>query len=126
MDIPYSLSGEGLQLYRDRLAREQLRLRRRAGSSPRRRADRPCAQTICGRIGRSIYTTGALVTASQTGPLATIQRLDPIYVDIQQSSTALLKLRQQILTGRIARNGSVQRMGDHAAAADRSFWLAWG
>jgi membrane fusion protein (multidrug efflux system) len=61
---------------------------------------------ITGRIGRSIYTTGALVTASQSEPLATIQRLDPIYVDLQQSSTELLKLRQQLLTGRIARNGS--------------------
>jgi membrane fusion protein, multidrug efflux system len=61
---------------------------------------------ITGRIGRSIYTTGALVTASQTEPLATIQRLDPIYVDIQQSSAEFLKLRQRLMTGRIARNGS--------------------
>lgn len=61
---------------------------------------------ITGRIGRSIYTIGALVTASQTEPLAKIQRLDPIYVDIQQSSTELLKLRQQLLSGRIARNDS--------------------
>ncbi|WP_439650131.1 efflux RND transporter periplasmic adaptor subunit [Glacieibacterium megasporae] len=61
---------------------------------------------ITGRIGRSIYTTGALVTASQTDPLATIQRLDPIYVDFQQSSSDLLKLRQQILAGQIARDGN--------------------
>ena len=59
---------------------------------------------ITGRIGRSIYTTGALVKASQTEPLATIQRLDPIYVDIEQSSTELLKLRQQLLAGGIARD----------------------
>src|SRR5580658_2109573 len=63
---------------------------------------------ITGRIGRSIYTTGALVTASQTEPLATIQRLDPIYVDIQQSSAEFLKLRQRLITGRIARNGSAR------------------
>ena len=59
---------------------------------------------ISGRIGRSIFTTGALVTAQQEGPLTTIQRLDPIYVDIQQSSADLLKLRQQILSGQIARD----------------------
>lgn len=68
--------------------------------------------TICapitGRIGRSIYTTGALVTASQAEPLTTIQRLDPIYVDIQESSTELLKLRQRLLAGRIARDGGAQ------------------
>ena len=61
---------------------------------------------ITGRIGRSIYTTGTLVTASQTEPLATIQRLDPIYVDIQQSSAEFLKLRLRLMNGRIARNGS--------------------
>ncbi|MDQ2877591.1 MAG: efflux RND transporter periplasmic adaptor subunit [Pseudomonadota bacterium] len=60
---------------------------------------------ITGRIGRSTYTTGALVTASQADPLATIQRLDPIYVDIQQSSADLLKLRQQILSGEVSRAG---------------------
>lgn len=59
---------------------------------------------ITGRIGRSTYTTGALVTASQSDPLATIQRIDPIYVDIQQSSNDLLNLRQQILNGQLARD----------------------
>ena len=63
---------------------------------------------IAGRIGRSLYTTGALVTASQADPLATIQRLDPIYVDIQQSSADLLKLRQQILSGQVARDGNAR------------------
>jgi len=51
---------------------------------------------ISGRIGRSLFTVGALVTASQTDPLTTIQRLDPIYVDIQQSSAALLALRRSL------------------------------
>ncbi|MBW8843063.1 MAG: efflux RND transporter periplasmic adaptor subunit [Sphingomonadales bacterium] len=63
---------------------------------------------ISGRIGRSVYTTGALVTASQADALATIQRLDPIYVDIQQSSADLLKLRQQILAGQVASEGQAQ------------------
>ncbi len=63
---------------------------------------------ITGRIGRSVYTTGALVTASQADPLATIQRLDPIYVDIQQSSADILKLRQQVLAGQVDRNGNAR------------------
>lgn len=54
---------------------------------------------ISGRIGRSSYTQGALVTASQTNALATIQQLDPIYVDVQQSSDALLNLRQSLAQG---------------------------
>lgn len=65
---------------------------------------------ISGRIGRSTFTTGALVTASQTDPLTTIQRLDPIYVDIQQSSTDLLRLRQQIISGTLARGGGAARV----------------
>ncbi|HEX7695058.1 MAG TPA: efflux RND transporter periplasmic adaptor subunit, partial [Sphingomonas sp.] len=63
---------------------------------------------ISGRIGRSIYTTGALVTASQADALTTISRLDPIYVDIQQSSADLLKLRQQILSGQVASDGKAK------------------
>lgn len=54
---------------------------------------------ITGRIGRSLYTVGALVTSGQADPLAQIQRLDPIYVDIQQSSTDLLALRRSLAKG---------------------------
>ncbi len=54
---------------------------------------------ISGRISRSTVTPGALVTASQTDALATITQLDPIYVDIQQSSTDLLALRKAIAAG---------------------------
>jgi membrane fusion protein (multidrug efflux system) len=54
---------------------------------------------ITGRIGRSLFTEGALVTTGQTDPLTTIQRLDPIYVDIQQSSADLLTLRRQLASG---------------------------
>ena len=63
---------------------------------------------ISGRIGRSLATTGALVTAAQADPLTTIQRLNPIYVDIQQSSADLLRLREQFLTGQVARAGTTQ------------------
>jgi membrane fusion protein (multidrug efflux system) len=57
---------------------------------------------ITGRIGRSLFTVGALVTAAQTGPLAVIQRLDPIFVDMQQSSADLLMLRRSLASGGIA------------------------
>lgn len=54
---------------------------------------------ISGQTNRSTVTAGALVTANQTEPLVTIQRLDPIYVDINQSSSELLRLRQQLSKG---------------------------
>jgi membrane fusion protein (multidrug efflux system) len=63
---------------------------------------------ITGRIGRSLFTTGALVSASQANALATIQRIDPVYVDIQESSADLLKLRQQILAGQLTRDGNAK------------------
>ncbi|MFT3965766.1 MAG: efflux RND transporter periplasmic adaptor subunit [Sphingobium sp.] len=56
---------------------------------------------IGGRIGRSSVTPGALVTASQTDSLATIQQLDPIFVDITQSSAKLLELRRSLATGKM-------------------------
>lgn len=65
---------------------------------------------IAGRIGRSDFTTGALVTAAQANALTTIQRLDPIYVDVQQSSAEVLKLRQRIMAGEIAREGGAARV----------------
>jgi membrane fusion protein (multidrug efflux system) len=49
---------------------------------------------ISGRTGVSAVTQGALVTANQDTPLTTVQQLDPIYVDLQQSSSELLQLRQ--------------------------------
>jgi len=61
---------------------------------------------ISGRIGRSLVTTGALVTAAQTAALTTIQRLDPIYVDIQQSSAELLALRRQLAKGGAVRSSA--------------------
>ena len=60
---------------------------------------------ISGRIGRSSVTEGALVTSDQTNALATIQTLDPIYVDITQSSVELLDLKQAMQGGNLTRNG---------------------
>ncbi len=54
---------------------------------------------ISGRIGRSLYTVGALVSVNQANPLATIQQLDPMYVDIQQSSADMLALRRALAAG---------------------------
>ncbi|HEY1629832.1 MAG TPA: efflux RND transporter periplasmic adaptor subunit [Rhizomicrobium sp.] len=60
---------------------------------------------ITGRIGRSAVTPGALVTADQTTALATIQTLDPIFVDITQSSAELLNLKLEMQGGKLTRNG---------------------
>jgi membrane fusion protein, multidrug efflux system len=57
---------------------------------------------IRGRIGRSYLTQGALVTANQDEALATIQTLDPIYVDMNQSSSELLALRNAIAAGQVS------------------------
>ncbi|MGP9803117.1 efflux RND transporter periplasmic adaptor subunit [Rheinheimera sp. NSM] len=51
---------------------------------------------IAGQIGRSLVTEGALLTANQTQVMATIRQLDPIYVDLTQSSSELLKLKKQM------------------------------
>ena len=61
---------------------------------------------ISGRIGKSTVTPGALVTANQTAPMATIQQLDPIYVDVSQSSGEWLQLRQEIVDGRVQATGN--------------------
>lgn len=58
---------------------------------------------ISGRIGKSAVTQGALVTANQQTPLATVQQLDPIYVDLTQSSRELLQLRKDVAAGTIER-----------------------
>ncbi len=64
------------------------------------------AAPISGRIGRSAVTTGALVTAHQPVPLATIQQLDPIYVDVPQATAELLQLQRRLTDGRLTHNGS--------------------
>jgi membrane fusion protein, multidrug efflux system len=60
---------------------------------------------ISGRIGRSSVTDGALVTAYQAASLATIQQLDPIYVDVAQSSAELLRLKRNLQTGELSTDG---------------------
>lgn len=62
---------------------------------------------IAGRIGRSTVTQGALVTANQATALATVQQLDPIYVDVTQSSREWIELRQGIDAGTLARPNGV-------------------
>lgn len=57
---------------------------------------------ISGRIGKSSVTPGALVTANQATALALVQQLDPIYVDLTQSSTDLMRLRQRLSSERAA------------------------
>lgn len=63
---------------------------------------------IAGRIGRSAVTQGALVTANQPLALATVQQLDPIYVDITRSNRQMLQLRRALEDGRLQRAGDKQ------------------
>jgi membrane fusion protein (multidrug efflux system) len=60
---------------------------------------------ISGRIGKSVYTKGALVTASQADALTTVQTLDPIYVDINQSAAELLALKRGLADGALSNGG---------------------
>ncbi|RWU22319.1 MexA family multidrug efflux RND transporter periplasmic adaptor subunit [Pseudomonas alkylphenolica] len=64
---------------------------------------------LSGRIGRSAVTEGALVNNGQADAMAVIQQLDPIYVDVTQSSAELLKLRREL------ESGQLQKVGDNAA-----------
>ena len=59
---------------------------------------------ISGRIGKSSVTVGALVTASQPIALATIQQIDPVYVDVTQSSASMLRLQQSMAEGTLKRD----------------------
>ncbi|MET0267586.1 MAG: efflux RND transporter periplasmic adaptor subunit [Duganella sp.] len=60
---------------------------------------------ISGRISRSNVTPGALVTANQTNALTTVQQLDPIYVDVTQSSEDMLRLKRALENGSLKRSG---------------------
>jgi membrane fusion protein (multidrug efflux system) len=64
---------------------------------------------ISGRIGRSNVTDGALATGYQALTLASIQQIDPIYVDVPQSTTELLRLKQRLEKGRLKTDGEDQR-----------------
>jgi membrane fusion protein (multidrug efflux system) len=63
---------------------------------------------ISGRIGKSTVTDGAIVTAYQPTALATIQQLDPIYVDVSQSTSELLRLQRRLAAGQLVREGTRQ------------------
>lgn len=63
---------------------------------------------ISGRIGKSSVTDGAIVTAYQPMALATIQQLNPIYVDVTQSTTEVLRLKRRQEDGRLHRDGDAQ------------------
>jgi membrane fusion protein (multidrug efflux system) len=66
---------------------------------------------IAGRISRSVVTPGALVTANQDDALATVQQLDPIYVDLTQSSAKLLSLKRDLDSGKLQRtNGNAVKV----------------
>ena len=58
---------------------------------------------VSGRIGRSTVTAGALVTANQATAMATVQQMDPIFVDVTQTSSALLALRRSLAAGDLQR-----------------------
>ena len=61
---------------------------------------------ITGRIGRSIVTEGALVTTDQPAPLSVVTQLDPIYVDLTETSIDLLHLRQAMQDDQVSRQHS--------------------
>jgi len=63
---------------------------------------------ISGRIGRSHVTEGAIVTAYQPVALASIQQLDPMYVDVPQSTADLLHLKRRMRNGHLNRDGAIQ------------------
>lgn len=70
----------------------------------------PIRAPISGRTGRSSVTVGALVTAYQPVPLATVQQLDPIYVDVAQSSAELLRLQKSLKGGALTKDASWSRV----------------
>ncbi|MDI3440604.1 efflux RND transporter periplasmic adaptor subunit [Erwinia sp. V90_4] len=64
---------------------------------------------ISGRIGKSSVTEGALVQSAQTTALATVQQLDPIYVDVTQSSEDFIRLRDELKSGQLQQtNGKAE------------------
>ena len=73
------------------------------------------AAPISGRTTTSSVTPGALVTANQTAALTTVSQLDPLYVDVTQSSTEVLRLKSDMANGRF------QRSGDEAARITLKF-----
>jgi len=78
---------------------------------------------ISGRIGKSNVTEGSLVTAQQPTVLATIQRLDPMYVDVPQSTAEVLRLRRGLKEGRLDQSGANQkRFNSSSKTVQRIHW----
>ncbi len=69
----------------------------------------PIKAPISGRIGMSNITVGSMVTAYQPTPLAVVQQIDPIYVDVIQANADLLQLRRSLESGSLRRDGSNQK-----------------
>jgi len=63
---------------------------------------------ISGRAGRALVTEGALVGQGEATPLALVQQIDPIFVNLTQSSTELLRLKQALASGRLKSAGGGQ------------------
>jgi membrane fusion protein (multidrug efflux system) len=80
---------------------------------------------ISGRIGVSDFTEGALVTANQAMALATVQQLDPMYVDLSQSADELLRLKQKFASGELQR-GSTARAQVHITLGDGTAYARTG
>ncbi len=78
---------------------------------------------ISGRIGRSSVTEGAIVTAYQPMALTTIQQLDPIYVDVPQSTAELLRLKRRMEDGRLMPDGTNQKNANLILEAGRAYPL---
>ena len=78
---------------------------------------------ISGRIGISTVTDGAIVTAYQPVALATSQQLDPIYVDVPQSTTELLRLQRRLEDGRLMPDGTNQKKVSLLLEAGRAYPL---
>jgi len=78
---------------------------------------------ISGRIGRSSVTEGAIVMAYQPMALTTIQQLDPIYVDVPQSTAELLRLKRRMEDGRLMPDGTNQKNANLILEAGRAYPL---
>lgn len=69
----------------------------------------PIKAPITGRIGKSTVTVGSLATAYQATALATVQQIDPIYVDVVQANADVLRLRHSLESGELLADGSHRR-----------------
>lgn len=83
----------------------------------------PIRAPISGRIGRSSVTVGALLAAYQPMAMAVIQQLDPIYVDVTQSSAELLRLREAVKAGILQKNGDAQNRVELILESDLAYPL---